>query len=294
MWNMPRAYIGGQCAYTCDENCFPLEWGLQFSQQKLTLLWEMGDEISFVPSNRGDQLLLLHGHLLSINKNGKRYWKCKKVADCRITATTGDYLVNHHSEHAHAPNEALAKVKLLTHRAKETAKNQPTRHMRRIFNEVFRNVDLDDERNIDHLPNLKNIKNSMYLSRTSRLPRIPHSRVELQLEGRWRRTIDGRDIFLYRKHCIQLCNGLLSEVNLVRNNVYIVTLYSVTQSAFIWCRPHVRPALCTPYTFVIWHSVAHGHHTAIGRLRKHIRASSDWCLRRRWGMECKSSHTRSA
>ena len=43
------------------------------------------------------------------------------------------------------------------------AKNQPTRLMKRIFNEVFRNVDLDDERNIDHLPNLKSIKNSLYL-----------------------------------------------------------------------------------------------------------------------------------
>ena len=33
--------------------------------------------------------------------------------------------------------------------------------------------------------------------------------------------------------CIQLRNRLISEVNLVRNDVYIVILYSVTQSAFI-------------------------------------------------------------
>ena len=69
--------------------------------------------------------------------------------------------------------------------------------MKRISNEVFRNVDLDDECNIDHhLPNLKNTKNSLCLSRAARLPRIPHSRVEVLLEGEWRRTIDGRDFIL--------------------------------------------------------------------------------------------------
>ena len=76
------------------------------------------------------------------------------------------------------------------------AKKQPTHPMKRIFNEVFRNVDLDNERNIEHLPNLKNIENSVYLSRASRLPRMPHSRVEVQLEGEWRRTVDGRDFIL--------------------------------------------------------------------------------------------------
>ena len=99
----------------------------------------MADEISFVPSNRGGQLLLLHGHLLSINinKNGKRYWKCKKTADCRVTAIAGDHLVNHCDEHTHAPGEALAKVKLLTHRAKETAKNQTTRPMKQFSIKYF-------------------------------------------------------------------------------------------------------------------------------------------------------------
>ena len=68
--------------------------------------------------------------------------------------------------------------------------------MKSIFNEVFHNVNLEDEHNIDHLPNLKHIKNSLYLSCASHLPRIPHSRVEVQLEGEWRRTIDGRDFIL--------------------------------------------------------------------------------------------------
>jgi hypothetical protein len=134
---------------------------------------------------------------INTNKNGKRYWKCKKAADCRVTAITeGDHLVNHRGEHTHASDEALPNIKVLTHRAKEMAKNQPTRPMKRIFSEVFGSVDLDDERNMDHLPNLRNIKNSLYLSRASRLPRIPHSRVEVQLEGEWRHTLDGRDFIL--------------------------------------------------------------------------------------------------
>ena len=37
--------------------------------------------------------------------------------------------------------------------------------------------------------------------------------------------------------------SVLSEVNLVRNDVYIVILNSVTQYAFIWCRPHNRPTV---------------------------------------------------
>ena len=138
----------------------------------------MADEISFVPSNCGGELLLLHGHLLSINtnKNGKRYWKYKKAADCCVTAITeGNHLVSHYGKHTHASDKALPNIKVLTHRAKEMAKNQPTHPMKHIFNKVFGNVDLDNEHNMDHLPNLRNIKNSLYLSHASHLPRIPHS-----------------------------------------------------------------------------------------------------------------------
>ena len=82
----------------------------------------MADDIRFVTSNRDGELLQLHGHLLSINisKNGKRYWKCKKAADCRVTAITQDHrLVSHCGEHTHAPDESLPNMKVLVHRAKE-------------------------------------------------------------------------------------------------------------------------------------------------------------------------------
>ena len=87
-------------------------------------------------------------------------------------------------------------MKVLVHRAKEMAKNQPTRPMKRVFDEVFDDVDVDDERNMDHLPNLKNIKNSLHLSRSSRPPRVPHNPADVQLEGEWRRTLNGRDFVL--------------------------------------------------------------------------------------------------
>ena len=155
-------------------------------------------DVSFVPSKLGGQLLLLQGYLLSINyrKNGKKYWKCKDV-NCRVTAITEDNnLINQRGEHTHAADESLPQMKILKHQAKEMAKAEPSRPMKRIYEEVFRNVDLDDERNMDYMPALQNIKNSLYTSRARRLPRIPHTRAEVELQGEWRTTLDGRDFVL--------------------------------------------------------------------------------------------------
>jgi hypothetical protein len=134
----------------------------------------MADEITYVPSKRGGRLLVLHGHMLSLNynKNNKTYWKCKQP-NCYVTAVTeNDRLQHHRGEHTH-PADSATEMKLLKHRAKEVARTQPHQPIKRVYAEVFGDVDLDDERQVDQLPSMKAMKTALYRSRASRLPRIP-------------------------------------------------------------------------------------------------------------------------
>ena len=68
--------------------------------------------------------------------------------------------------------------------------------MKRVFVETFVNVNIEDERQVDHLPTLKAMRSCLYRSRTKRLPPMPHARAEVELTGEWTQTLDGRDFVL--------------------------------------------------------------------------------------------------
>ena len=133
-----------------------------------------------------------HGHMLSINynRNDKTYWKCKQERNCHVTAITefGNLL--------HPADAALPQMQVLKHRAKVVVRDQPHRPMKRMFVETFANVNIEDERQVDHLPTLKAMRSCLYHSRAKRLPPIPHTRAEVELTGEWTQTLDGRDFVL--------------------------------------------------------------------------------------------------
>ncbi len=68
--------------------------------------------------------------------------------------------------------------------------------IKRVYAETFANVDLNDERNMDNMPSFKTLKYSLYLSRSKRIPRIPHTREDVHLDGEWTETLDGRNFVL--------------------------------------------------------------------------------------------------
>ena len=142
--------------------------------------------------------MLLNGHLLSINynKKDKIYWKCRQ-AGCKFTAITeGDQLQRQRGEHSHPCDVSLPGMKILRHRVKDLVQEQPLKPVRQVFGEVFADVNLADEREVDRLPSFTSIKNCLYRSRSNRLPPIPHTRADLQLEGEWTQTQDCREFVL--------------------------------------------------------------------------------------------------
>ena len=157
------------------------------------------EPVTFVPSKRGGRLLVLNEYMLSLNynTNDKTYWKCRQELNCHVTAITeADQLLQHLGVHTHPVDRASLQMQTLKHRAKMEAPDQPHRPMKRLFVEAFANVNLDDERQVDHLPSMKSMKSSLYRSRVSRLPRIPHTCAEVDLMGEGTRTTDGRDFIL--------------------------------------------------------------------------------------------------
>ena len=87
-------------------------------------------------------------------------------------------------------------MQVLKHHAKVVARDQSHRPMKRVFVETFANVNFEDERQVDHLPTLKAMRNCLYRSRAKLLPSIPHTRAEVELAGEWTQTLDGRDFAL--------------------------------------------------------------------------------------------------
>ncbi len=110
--------------------------------------------------------------------------------------TENDQLTKQPGDHIHPPNEGKIALKIAHNRAKEDAKNQPFKSMKRIFDEAFGNVELENEDVMDNLPSFKRHKTSLYDARRSRIPKIPHSKADISLEGEWTTTVDGREFVI--------------------------------------------------------------------------------------------------
>ena len=134
---------------------------------------------------------------LAFSANYTPQRKCKQERNCHVTAITEfDNLLQHRGEHTHQADAALPQMQVLKHRAKVVARDQPRRPMKRVFAETFVNVNIEDERQVDHLPTLKAMRSCLYRSRAKRLPPMPHTRAEVELTGEWTQTLDGRDFVL--------------------------------------------------------------------------------------------------
>jgi hypothetical protein len=206
-------------------------------------------EISFVPSNRGGRLLVLHGYMLSLNynKNGKTYWKCKKEPNCHVTAITdGDQLLQNRGQHQHQAEASLPRMMNLQHHAKEVARQQPHLPMKRVYAETYGNINVADEREIDHLPSMNAIKSSLYRSRAKRLPGVPHTRAEVNLEGEWTQTIDGRDYVL--------ANDGIDDRLIIFGTMQNLRLLCHAATIFMDGTFKMAPEMfCQVYSIHIWH-----------------------------------------
>lgn len=150
----------------------------------------------FIPSKRGGQLLVLPDNFVfRINNtvNDTKYWRC--VKECSATAVTRQLnVVSSKGIHNHPPDAGFIQEKVAIAEAKTDAVNQPLKSMKRVYSEAFQVQ--PNEENFDPLPSFTKHKHSLYRARAHRLPRIPHSRAAIALDGQWTQTIDGRNFVL--------------------------------------------------------------------------------------------------
>ncbi len=153
--------------------------------------------MEFIKSSRSEELLCLIGFILSINyqRATKRYWKCRK-GNCKFTAVTEqNQLLSSKGEHDHSPEQAKIEIKKAMERAKTICMNEPLKPLKRAYREVFDEIDLNNEQNLDELPSLKKFK-PLYRARRKRLPKLPHTMAEVLLPEEWTTTEDGRNFLL--------------------------------------------------------------------------------------------------
>ena len=74
--------------------------------------------------------------------------------------------------------------------------NEPLKPLKRAYREVFDEIDLNNEQNLDELPSLKKFKPALYRARRKRLPKLPHTMAEVLLPEEWTTTEDGRNFLL--------------------------------------------------------------------------------------------------
>ena len=150
--------------------------------------------MEFIKSSRGGELLCLNGFILSINyqRATKRYWKCRK-GNCKFTAVTEqNQLLSSKGEHDHPPEQAKIEIKKSVERAKTICMNEPLKPLKRAYREVFDEIDLNNEQDLDELPSLKKFKPALYRARRKRLPKLPHTMAEVLPPEEWTTTEDGR------------------------------------------------------------------------------------------------------
>ena len=153
----------------------------------------------FVTSQRGGKLLEFDGYLLSINRRmeKRQHWRCR-VQNCGVTAVTDeDLVIKTPGLHNHAPDYKNIEIKKTLNNVKEEAIKQPFKPIKRLFSDAFGDALANpDETTMDSLPSFNKYRCTLYRARSKRLPNIPHSRSEIDLQGQWTQTKDGRPFLL--------------------------------------------------------------------------------------------------
>lgn len=155
-------------------------------------------DIQLLPSRKGGSVLIVNNHVLHVNftKQQRKYWKCRE-ANCKVTAITDNgELVKLNGAHTHPPDKSAAVMRQRKHDASVLARQHPTMPMKRVYEQAFGDVNLEDEQEVAHLPSLKSLSSTLYRSRAKRLPNLPHTRADINLQGEWASTQDGREFIL--------------------------------------------------------------------------------------------------
>ena len=149
-------------------------------------------KVEFVQSNRGKQQVLLDGYTYSQNRVNEEatYWRCTK-RPCKGKITTIAGFLRNSFGHDHPPSNKTTVKFVSTMRKRARSETTP---MQQIFNdELMKEADQD----IPDIPTFPSIKSSMYRQRRTMMPVLPQTLQDVDLQGPWSQTHDGKRFLLF-------------------------------------------------------------------------------------------------
>ncbi|RWS19101.1 uncharacterized protein B4U80_11224, partial [Leptotrombidium deliense] len=154
--------------------------------------------LQYLKSQRG-QKLIVDNYLFEKYANAKNdpftsYWRCQDRQICKqkLTLTNGQYDASS-IQHDHADHSSIIAQTLNKEKLKNAVLEQPSKGMKRVYDEVVRKQ-VASSRNPDetvaNLPTFKEYGRTMHRVKSSLLTKDPKNLADMQLTGDWIETIN--------------------------------------------------------------------------------------------------------
>ena len=199
-------------------------------------------DMEVIKSRRGNPCIAKDGHIWckdKINKNGTIAFRCV-VKTCSSRGVAGkalEYFEESSQEHNHPADQSKIEVMKRRNTLKSAVLEQPTVPIKRLYNEVF--ADVEDGDSMVNVPPLKSIRTSLYMERSKRIPKLPVSAAEIQLIDEWRETRSGADFIL--------CDSGTNEDRIIAfgtvANLRLLTDSETYYGVYGWNLPHKSIAI---------------------------------------------------
>lgn len=134
---------------------------------------------SVVAGNRGGKILIYEGYRYNKNKQkgGKIYWRCCRktckaylqTASFDIDEDNPDIRVLSAQQHNHADDTRVITSSSLTQRMIDEVLADPTRPIKRIYDEVVRNAEEEEQ----HIPDFDHVRSKLHRIRAALVLPIP-------------------------------------------------------------------------------------------------------------------------
>lgn len=148
----------------------------------------------YVESRKGSYLVYFENYLFRKDRqyqNGDITYACR-THNCNIRGNLrGDcFFLTSSRSHAHPHDKATVDMMRRKKVAVESAVDQPTTSMKRLYSTAFASEEGDTDASV---PAFKSVKSSMYRKRAERLPKQPQTLIDMKLDGEWLKTKSNSD-----------------------------------------------------------------------------------------------------
>ncbi|KAK6183512.1 hypothetical protein SNE40_010982 [Patella caerulea] len=148
--------------------------------------------VEYVQSQTGIQVFIQEN---TYSKNKVRgqfvHWRCSEKNCSGKCTTSCDFIVNLTGVHSHPPKDSST-VRFLSTLRKRT--REETTPLQAIYNDEISRLTAGVAQN---MPSFPSVSSALYRHRLKSIPVLPQSRRDVNLEGAWTQTQDGRRFLLF-------------------------------------------------------------------------------------------------